>query len=574
MKIKILFFLTVLLVFVACTDLNLNPLSEGSSENWYSNENELEMCINDLFSIKFWDKDADFWTDDLMTRTSTNEITGGTINGEFNTGKTWWSNSYTCISRANTIIESLANVVDNLPQTTIGIFEGNARFVRATKYSLLISHWGDVVFFTNTLGIDESFTLPRTDKNTILQTIYEDYDMAAANLPISYENSENKWATKGAALGMKARIALYMGDYETARDAAKACIDLGEYSLYPDFRQLFLSSIKNTEESIFALPRSVELGEYIGEWGATTASAEKLGAKFYITRNAGGSTSINPTWDLFCSFLCSDGLPIDESPLYNPRKPFENRDPRCTETIVEFQTNFLGVMFQPHPDSITCYSFKTGNYITNNDTRSVAQYTSYNGMVWKKGIDEDWSDDYKTDPDLLMLRYADVLLMYAEAKIELNEIDASVLNAINQVRARAYKVSVGETSLYPSVTTTDQSELRKILRVERRMELAFEGLRYMDIIRWKLAEKVLNIPNYGMLDVVELKNKVVDQGLWFFPDTPDIDEDGLADFTSMHDAGLIRLLNLKTFDKSRQYLWPIPSKEILINSHLEQNPGY
>lgn len=571
MKNKISIIFICVIISSACTDLNLNPLSEGSSGNWYSNEKELEMCINDLFSIKLWDRDADSWTDDFMSRSDVNEITGATINGQFGTGANWWSNAYTSIARANTIIENLSKVADELPQSTIGIFEGNARFVRATKYALLVSHWGDVVFYTNILSINESFSLSRTDKNTILKTIYEDYDLAAASLPVSYDNSKNKWATRGAALGMKARIALYMGDYDVARDAARACIELGEYNLHDDFGELFLSSTKNADETIFAIPRSLELGEYFSDYNTTTARAEASGTKYYLTRNAGGSTSKNPTWDLFCSFLCTDGLPIDESPLFDPHEPFKNRDPRCSETIVEFQSEHLGYMFQPHPDSTTCYSFKTGGYVKNNDTRSVAQYATYNGMAWKKGIDTDWSDDFKTDPDMIILRYADVLLMYAEAKIELGEIDNSVLNAINQVRQRAYN----DTGMnYPEVTTMDQSKLRRIVRIERRMEFALEGLRYMDIIRWKLAEKVLNIPNYGMLDVVELREKVVKQGLWFFPETPDIDEDGIADFSPMYNAGLIKRLNLKTFDASRQYLWPIPSKEIIINSNLTQNPNY
>lgn len=571
MKIKISVILICIIVSSACTDLNLNPLSDGSSGNWYSTEKELEMCINDLFSIKLWDRDADGWTDDFMSRSDVNEITGATINGQFGTGATWWSNAYTSIARANTIIENLSKVADELPQSTIGIFEGNARFVRATKYALLVSHWGDVVFYKNILSIDESFTLSRTDKNTILQTIYEDYDLAAASLPVSYESSKNKWATKGAALGMKARIALYMGDYDVARDAAKACVELGEYSLYNDFGAMFLSSTKNADETIFAVPRSVELGEYFYDYGTTTARAEASGTKYYISRNAGGSTSKNPTWDLFCSFLCTDGLPIDESPLFDPHEPFKNRDPRCSETIVEFQTEHLGYMFQPHPDSTKCYSFKAGSYVKNNDTRSIAQYATYNGMVWKKGIDTDWSDDFKTAPDIIILRYADVLLMYAEAKIELGEIDNSVLNAINQVRQRAYN---NTGIIYPEVTTMDQSKLRRIVRIERRMEFALEGLRYMDIIRWKLAEKVLNIPNYGMLDVADLRVKVVNPGLWFFPETPQIDEDGVADFSPMYNAGLIKRLNIKTFDSSRQYLWPIPSKEILINNNLTQNPNY
>jgi hypothetical protein len=337
--------------------------------------------------------------------------------------------------------------------------------------------------------------------------------------------------------------------------------------LYPDFGNLFLSSTKNSVETVLAIPRSVALS-------TSSLILYFNDCQNYTSRTAGGWAAKDPSWDLFCAFLCKDGLPIDKSPLYNPRKPFENRDPRCTKTIVEFQTNHLVFMYQPHPDTLKCYSFKSGKYVTNNDNRANAQYASFNGLLWKKGIDNDWVDDNKSDPDKIIIRYADVLLIYAEAKIELNEIDQTVLDAINQVRARAYGVKLAQTTAYPAITTTNQTELRKALRMERRMEFALEGIRYMDIIRWKLAEKVLNKPNYGMLDVADLRAKVVKPGLWFFPGTPSIDNDGVADFTQMYDAGLIKLIGQRIFDASKQYLFPIPSKEILINKNLTQNPGY
>jgi hypothetical protein len=106
------------------------------------------------------------------------------------------------------------------------------------------------------------------------------------------------------------------------------------------------------------------------------------------------------------------------------------------------------------------------------------------------------------------------------------------------------------------------------------MELAHENLRYRDIIRWRIAEKVLNQDIYGMLDVAALRTKIVKQGLWFFPSTPEIDENGSADLLPMYQAGLIKRLADRQFDASKQYLWPIPSKEILINGNLEQNQGY
>lgn len=569
MKYRIYIILAII-VLSACQDLDLNPLSEGSSATWYADETQINMSLNDLYREVFWplDEDPRFndnpWTDDYIRRNFVSNIISATINGEWGVLRDVWANSYKAISRANTVLANLERAGAAIPQATIDRFAAEARFVRASQYAFLISHFGDVIYFTEVLDLDEAFTLGRTDKAVILQGIYEDYDFAALHLPNAYGSNELKRATKGAALAMKARIALYNGDWPAARAAAKACMDLNVYSLHPDYGSLFLSSTKNSVETIFAIPRSVTLGSTLnGGW-----------VRDITTRNAGGFSAKVPSWDLFCSYLCTDGLPIDESPLFNPREPFENRDPRCAYTIVEFQTPHLGVMYQPHPDSLQVWNFNTGRYQTNNDTRSVAQFTSYNGLVLKKGVDTDWSNDNLTDPDKILVRYADVLLMYAEASIELNQIDQTVLDAINTVRARAYGVTFDQVGSYPAVTSTDQTALRNLVRVERRMEFAMEGLRYMDLIRWRLAEKVLNRDIYGMLDVADLRQKIVNQGLWFFPQIPAIDDDGSPDFSAMYAAGLIQRLALRDFDASKQYLWPIPTSEILINKNLEQNDGY
>jgi hypothetical protein len=214
--------------------------------------------------------------------------------------------------------------------------------------------------------------------------------------------------------------------------------------------------------------------------------------------------------------------------------------------------------------------------VKNNDSKANTQWASFNGLAWKKGLSEEyWLDQTTVDPDDILLRFADVLLMYAEAKIELNEIDQSVLDALNKVRARAYGTDYSATTKYPAVITTSQNELRKIVRLERRSELAFECLRYYDIIRWKLAEKVLNNhPIYGLLDLADLRNKIVKKGMWFFPGTPVVDDDGVSDFSAMYNAGLIKLLANRVFDTSKQYLWPIPATEVIINPNIVQTPGY
>lgn len=581
MKNKIILFIAGIMLF-SCNSLDLNPLSEGSSETWYSNDSELEMAVLTLFNIDYWDAEltranknpttdgysqqwTDKYSDNWTARTGLSEIDGATISSQTSFVTLTWTYAYKCIAAANRILINLDKAQGSVSEDKLKIYEANARFVRAAQYAKLIFLYGDVPYYTTILNIDEAFALSRTSKETILAAIYEDYDFAIQNLPLSYSSKAYQFATKGAALALKARIALYMGDYSIASDAAKACMDLGVYSLYPDYQKLFLSSTKNSVETIFGTPRSVELGIVIPGAGR---------AKEPLPRIVGGFANGGPSWDLLCSYLCTDGLPIDESPLFNPQQPFKNRDPRCTATIVEFGTPWLGFIYEPHPDTLKVLNLNSGQRVSNTDSRSVLQYASYNALVWKKKIDEDWLD-IQTDPDNIVIRYADLLLMYAEAKIELGEVDQSVLDAMNMVRARAYKVNYTETSSYPAITTTNQAQLRKIMRIERRMEFAFEGTRYHDLIRWRLAEKALNDhPIYGVLDPADLRTKLVSKGLWFFPSTPPIDDDGLVDFSALYNAGLIKLLAIRKFDASKQYLWPIPSSEIEINPNMTQNTGF
>ena len=190
-------------------------------------------------------------------------------------------------------------------------------------------------------------------------------------------------------------------------------------------------------------------------------------------------------------------------------------------------------------------------------------------------MDATWTENGKqVQCDYTIMRYADVLLMYAEAKIELNQIDDSVLDAINQVRARAYQVSPSAKTLYPAVTATDQATLRQTVRLERRVELAFEGLRYRDLIRWRLAEKALNKFNYINLAPADCLDKVVNKGYWFWGQTPEIDEDGMADFAPLKAAGLCEE-GAKRIFPARQYLLPIPTHDIeLSGGNLTNNEGY
>lgn len=555
-----------LFIWTSCIDLDLNPLSQASSENWYSDETEIEMSIKDFYRDSFWPLDNENRTDDFIYRETLSSIVNGTLNGQDGDVTTLWTNQYKSIARTNTILANKDKMLAmGISEEKVNQYMAEALFQRASCYARLVTYLGNVVYVTEVIDIDAAFQMGQTPKEEVIPLIYADYDEAIKYLPEKYTGTSSQRATKGAAMAMKARFALYMGDWEVCRDAAKQCMDLGIYKLHSSYADLFLSTTKNAEEAIFLLPRSIE---YDVTYGSSNVKNE-------VTRNPGGWEAYCPSWDLLASYLCTDGLPIDESPLFDPHNPFKNRDPRCTATIVEFGTRHLGFDYNPHPDAVEVMNYNTGKMQKNNDARVNAQYASYNGLVWKKGIDETWLENgMDVDPDKIIIRYADVLLMYAEAKIELNQIDQSVLDAINQVRARAYGVDYTQTNAYPAVTTTDQQKLRSILRAERRMEFAKEGLRYMDLVRWKIAGKALTRPNYGMLYPVSLlKEKVVDKGLWFWPETPAIDEDGIPDFSAMENAGLIAPMSQRMWN-DRQYLWPIPTKEILINDNLVQNPGY
>ena len=572
MKVKI-FLAGLSLALVSCESMDLVPKSQGNTASWYTNETELALAANEFYILGYWQEplnSSEQWCDNTTYRLqnrnpgSKGTILDGTMNGQQYEVYALWEQSYKLIARANTMLENIHKAEGNVAQSVIDRYTGEACFARACKYADLIFFYGDVPYLERTETITEAEQKGRRPKEELIPLVYADFDKAIEGLPVSYGQSAPVHFTKGAAMAMKARFALYMGDYEMAEKSAKACMDFGVYSLEPDYAKLFKQSTKVNPEKVFVLPRSIENDVVLDSWIVKNA----------LPRNAGGYGSYNPSWDLLASYLCTDGLPIDESPLFDPRNPFKNRDPRCSMTIVAFNTEHCGFEYDPSPAATTIMNYTTGKTQSNQDTRKVNQYASYTGLLWKKGIDASWMENgLKVEQDYIIMRYADVLLMYAEAMIEQNKIDDSVLKAINMVRARAYGVDVSETSAYPAVKMGSQEELRKAVRIERRMEFAMENSRLQDLMRWKLASKALNGYNYIMLQPDDLLKNVVEKGLWFWGMTPQIDEDGLADFSALFNAGYCTTGAKRSFP-DREYLWPIPTHDMELCPNLTNNPGY
>lgn len=585
MKIKhILPILALAAATVSCTDLERYPLDQGSSETWYSTETEFEMGLAELYRPVWWNLGQEAWNDDYFYRKIAGQpIVDGTLNSNTNIKgylnlEEVYQYKYRCIVRANSLINSYERGREaGIMESKLDNWVAQARFVRACQYGFLVFHWGDVVYVNNMTTIEESYTMSRTPKAEVIQRIYEDFDYAASVLPESYSGLQQ--ATRGAALAMKARFALWFGDWAVAAEAAKQVIalaDKGVYRLHPDFGEYFHA--RNDKESIFLTPSSVALAIY-------PSSAPFSSGSSYCTRLAGGSASKGPSWSILAAFECVDGQRIDQSPLFDPKNPFKNRDPRCAETLVEFGTEHLGVVFDSHPSVTQVMNYNTGKKVKNNDMYPIGNVNAaYNGIVWRKRVEIDWcTGEKKPQNDQVLIRLADVYLIYAEAMIEQNKIDESVLEAINKVRARAYKcdvaagVPIGTAAVvgtsYPQVTTTNQADLRRIVRRERHVELAFEQLRYYDCIRWRIAKEAFNMPNCGLFADKTKALNMEKQGHWFWDEAPSFSENEVPSFQVLIDKGYCEVHSKGNFS-DRMYLWPIPAKEMLINSNMVQNPGY
>lgn len=595
---KILSITSILMAFTfsACVDLNLNPLSEGSSENWYTTKQEIEMSVNDFYRTEFFPIDDMTWGDDVIQRNSTSGVQNGTMTAEDGMVATRWQNYYKGIARALRLLNNMENArALGVSEADITQYEGEAYFYLGYAYGMLAFHWGDVILDKVGMTLDEAYSIGRSPKADVLAYSYECFDKAAERLPTSYPGIQR--ATKGAALAFKARVALINGDYETTATAAKACMDLGVYKLHNNYRDLFTASW--SDEWIFFFRGDVTLKKYY--W----AAADVLNC---ITRLAGGwGGQKAPSYELLCAYPCIDGKPIDESPLYNPKDFFENRDPRLAMTIVPFATAYnksvldgtydpkdyvwLGYEYSPSPKRTTVYRASDGAQVSNTDSKARAEHASYNGLVFKKFIDESFLENGRQGAPTTypVLRYGDVLLMYAEAMIELDRCTQEVLDeTINKVRQRAYADS---GIPYPRVLVGSQSKMRTILRTERFIELAWEGHRYADLIRWRLAEKVYNRPSYFLhrawsgstswdgdeTKVSEEYRQLIrnwEEGNYPIGGIPEIDENGIADLSYMVDEGYIVKASERMFNAQRDYLWPVPAADLLINENLDQNPNW
>ena len=280
---KILFILfAAALVLDSCVSMDMTPTSQGNSASWYTTETELDMAVSEFYILGYWNylESAERWSDNTTYRNINynTPILDGTINGQ-----TWdcyniWVQAYKLVARANSLLDNIHRAEEaGMDPEKVDRYKAEARFARACKYGDLAFFFGDVPYIDSYQTIQEAEQNGRMPRDEVKQKMYDDFDFAAAHLPVSWGNAAVHF-TKGAAYAMKARYALYMGDWDIAAQAAKDCMDLRVYSLASDYSDVFWSGTGLIDEKIFAIPRSIENSVVLDVWYVNNS----------LPRNAGG----------------------------------------------------------------------------------------------------------------------------------------------------------------------------------------------------------------------------------------------------------------------------------------------
>lgn len=537
MKLKnITIALSLATLLFSCQKLDQEPLDAFNADNFWKTEAEADFAVAGLYSGTSSDGklvEGSAWEDG--TQIFYMDCTSDNSNSDFpwegfqalgngtatptNAGNAESRYSYEHIRRANYILENIDKAPMDAEKRKRLIAE--VRVIRAYRYFDMATLFGAVPIVTKTLAKEDAF-IPANTQQEVLAFVEKELKEAAADL--SYTAGGTRM-TKGAALGLLARCYAFQKKHQEVINTTQEIIASGTYKLFNNYAGLFEEANENNSEVMMNIEYLMNVQGYT-----------MLG--IMLPNSMGGWGSIVPTQSLLDAYETAEGKTIKESTSYNPSNPYDKRDPRLAATIVYPGASYNGKYFDPlNPKSSDFPSAADNASSTAYNYRKYIQNPSIYKNLWNVGT------------NIIVMRYAEMLLLNAEAKIELGQIDNSVYEAIDQVRVRASMPKVDKTRY------SDQNKLRELVRREFRVELAGEGRRRFDIIRWGIAKDVMNGPVYGALS----KGKVD-------PKTGKVTYSSLTDrFFSEN----------RTFKAGKNELWPIP-QAVIDNSKgtLKQNPGY
>ena len=528
-----------LIIAVACEDLTVAPTNEFTEENYWTSADKAEMVLNTAYgqmsNATYFFRDNALSDDAYLGRgnpASVGTISQGNHNASTARFSNQWNSHYSGIKTVHVFLENIDNV-PNMNETLKNRMIAEARFIRAWHYFHLTNWFGGVPLFTQDITIDESQTISRSSHQEVINFVQSELEDIVSDLPANYEYGPNDIGriTRGAAIALNARVSLYDNDWNGVVNYTSQImydVENGDYELFPSYRGLFLPENENNSEVIFDF-------QYV-----TNNVTHNL--MFDLAPLTAGArvNDMGPTRNLVNAYPMISGLSIDDpNSGYDENNPYVNRDPRLGATIV----HHLSEWEDPDGTVRTIY-IEPGTAPTDNAARDEFQgpgtNASQTGYYLKKYYDPSVPENFNSGLNLIVIRYADILLMHAEAQNELNQMNEQVWNeTIRPIRERAGL----ESGSYGFNASWSQNDLREIIRNERRVELAMEGLRIHDIRRWEIAEDVLNGPVHGA------------------PYGQPTDNIGM-------------ILTERSFNPARDYLWPIPLAELDLNNNLEQNPGY
>lgn len=522
----------------ACNKLDLVPTDRYTELSYWTSYDRAKLVLNTAYGQMFGSNY--FFYNEAMSDNGYNargdnagatSIAAGVYDASLGRLEDEWRGHYQGIKTSNTILA----YVDNVPGMTDAQkaqMKAEARFLRAWHYFQLATWWGDVPLFTDVISIEGSQSIQRSPRTEVIAFVLSELDDAEKALPLksAYTGDDIGRISKGAAIALKARIQLYEGNWPATVAECEKLIkskDNGDYALNSSYGGIFDPANENNSEVILSYGYVPLLRTYGEMFDLVPLS---VGARL---------NSMAPTQELVDDYVMMNGRTIRQGGSgYNEDNPYVNRDPRMTYTIA-----YDGYEWTMPDGSKKKIYIKPGS---DPDPSAPDEYkagtsASALGYYLHKYYDPT-AVNFNSGLDLILIRYADVLLMYAEAKNEIAKMDGDTWNtAIRPLRVRA-GFTTGEALDYNGALTQDS--LRQVVRRERRSELAFEGLRIFDIRRWKTAEKVLNTTVHGA--------RFGDLGV---------------------DNGYIRG-GVRTFNPSRHYLWPVPREERSLNPNLTQNPGW
>jgi len=515
MKIHYIIILVLAVTVVSCGDfLEVLPEDRITTASFPENERDIQLALSGLYSLL---RENSIYNEGLFGY----GILDGATPNAFNWGNTpiakagngqlsssdgdiitfRWTRCYAIVSRANEFLNLLVNV--DLPEDAKRQYIGEAHFLRGLAYSLLADAYGGVPLITERISPQEARELPRASLEETWDLVHSDYEVAINNLDVTAPQPGR--ATKGAALGLNLRAYLYQNDYQKVLEIADQIEALEIYSLFPSYEDLFSPGNENNSEVIFDvqyMQGENSQGSFIDQYCGTGTGSFTRGTRYV------------PTDDLVDAYETVDGSPV------NPNDPYNNRDPRLAFTVVLPGSFILDHQFPNYLYPGGAFNHP-GNRLKHLSTR---KYRIQNMA--------DLPPSGQSYINNIVLRYADVLLSKAEAIIETGGSIDDAIALINRIRTEREDVKI---SLLPN--GLGQAEAREVLRHERRIEFALEGLYWSDIRRWKIGEELY----------------------------PLVIKD--------HTGGVIETRfpggYLEFYD-----LLPITVNELSLNENLEQNPGW